>query len=65
MANLTHFGPRSDLLLLPSIVTRQADQCRQYDHLTIPAGMNVLANVWALHRNPAHWDTPETFNPDR
>ncbi|CAL1528688.1 unnamed protein product [Lymnaea stagnalis] len=47
------------------IVTRQAAEERQYGHVTIPAGMNILANVWALHRDERYWTDPETFNPDR
>ncbi|RUS73984.1 hypothetical protein EGW08_018252, partial [Elysia chlorotica] len=47
------------------ITTRKASEERQYGDVKIPAGMNVLANVWALHRDPEFWDDPETFNPDR
>ncbi|KAH9513039.1 hypothetical protein Btru_035682 [Bulinus truncatus] len=48
-----------------SIVSRQAAEERQYGEIKIPAGMNVLANVWALHRDNRYWTEPETFNPDR
>ncbi|KAH9513041.1 Cytochrome P450 3A4 [Bulinus truncatus] len=47
------------------IVSRQAAEERQYGEIKIPAGMNVLANVWALHRDNRYWTEPETFNPDR
>uniref|UniRef100_A0A2C9JFY0 Cytochrome P450 n=1 Tax=Biomphalaria glabrata TaxID=6526 RepID=A0A2C9JFY0_BIOGL len=47
------------------IVTRQAAADRQYGDLKIPSGMNILANVWALHRDPKYWTEPDTFNPDR
>ncbi|CAG5132500.1 unnamed protein product [Candidula unifasciata] len=47
------------------IVTRQAEEDRQYGNVRIPAGMNVLANVWALHRDEMYWFEPDIFNPDR
>ncbi|XP_059178255.1 cytochrome P450 3A6-like [Physella acuta] len=47
------------------IVSRQACETRRYGHVTIPAGMNVLANVWALHRDKSYWTDPDTFNPER
>ncbi|BFZ02722.1 hypothetical protein BsWGS_05762 [Bradybaena similaris] len=47
------------------IVTRQAEEDRQYGNVRIPAGMNVLANVWALHRDGEYWAEPDIFNPDR
>ncbi|GFO10394.1 cytochrome p450 3a9 [Plakobranchus ocellatus] len=47
------------------ITTRKASEERQYGDVKVTAGMNVLANVWALHRDPDFWDDPETFNPDR
>lgn len=32
---------------------------------TIPTGASVHISPWSLHRNPAIWDNPETFDPDR
>jgi cytochrome P450 len=31
----------------------------------IPAGTDVLVNVYGLHRHPRHWDRPDQFDPDR
>ncbi len=31
----------------------------------VPAGALVIASPYALHRNPAHWDRPDRFDPDR
>ncbi|KAI4790066.1 hypothetical protein KUCAC02_034853 [Chaenocephalus aceratus] len=28
-------------------------------------GTRVLVNMWAIHHDPEHWDTPDLFNPDR
>jgi cytochrome P450 len=32
---------------------------------TIPAGSIVSMSPYALHRDPAHWENPEGFDPDR
>lgn len=31
----------------------------------IPARTTVMINLWAIGRDPAHWDNPLEFNPDR
>ena len=31
----------------------------------IPKGTNIMLNFYANHRNPEHWDDPETFDPNR
>ncbi|KAK4545451.1 hypothetical protein LTR36_002801 [Oleoguttula mirabilis] len=36
-----------------------------YDGMFIPAGTNVHANQWAIHREEALYPDPETFKPDR
>lgn len=36
-----------------------------YNNLFIPAGTNIHANQWAIHRDPDLYPDPETFNPDR
>lgn len=36
-----------------------------YEGLFIPAGTNVHANQWAIHRDPALYPDPDTFNPRR
>lgn len=33
------------------------------DH-TIPAGTNVILDIFHTHRNPDHFPDPDTFNPD-
>ncbi|XP_035684759.1 cytochrome P450 2U1-like [Branchiostoma floridae] len=35
---------------------------RGYD---IPAGMQVLTNLWSAHMDPEYWPDPETFDPRR
>ncbi|KAK1696801.1 hypothetical protein QYE76_013498 [Lolium multiflorum] len=31
----------------------------------VPAGSMVLVNAWAIGRDPAHWEQPEEFLPER
>ena len=33
--------------------------------LELPAGTNVMLNMFAVHRRPALWDNPEGFDPSR
>jgi cytochrome P450 len=37
-------------------------ELRGYD---VPAGTTLVVPQWAVHRDPAWWDDPETFRPDR
>ncbi|CAN6314461.1 unnamed protein product [Urochloa humidicola] len=48
-------------LLLPRETLRHVTVCG-YD---VPAKTRVLVNAWAIGRDPATWDNPEEFNPDR
>jgi cytochrome P450 len=40
----------------------QEDTIRGY---TIPAHANLLMSPYVLHRDPAYWEKPEEFNPER
>ncbi|CAN6297043.1 unnamed protein product [Urochloa humidicola] len=48
-------------LLLPRETLRHVTVC-SYD---VPAKTRVLVNAWAIGRDPATWDNPEEFDPDR
>ncbi|KAL6846007.1 hypothetical protein ACP4OV_023455 [Aristida adscensionis] len=48
-------------LLLPHLSTAPAT-VRGYE---IPAGTTLFVNAWAIGRDPAAWDAPEEFRPER
>ena len=35
------------------------------DGSSIPAGADVAANAWFVHRDPSAWRSPDAFDPDR
>ncbi|TVU25322.1 hypothetical protein EJB05_27814, partial [Eragrostis curvula] len=48
--------------LLTPRLSREHTSVAGYD---IPAGTRVLVNVWAIGRDPAVWDAPGEFRPER
>ncbi|XP_076464210.1 cytochrome P450 3A2-like [Babylonia areolata] len=49
-----------------TVIARQCQETCQLEGLTIPGGMLVQANVWAVHRDPRHWGPqPQEFDPTR
>jgi cytochrome P450 len=46
-------------------IIRLATQDTVVDGYRIDKGTNLLVGIYALHRDPALWDDPETFDPDR
>ena len=46
-------------------IARLATRDTLVDGFRVERGTNVLVGVYALHRDPALWDAPETFDPDR
>ncbi|RRT52089.1 hypothetical protein B296_00029379 [Ensete ventricosum] len=49
----------------PLLVPRLSREHTTVDGYDIPVGTQVLVNVWAIGRDPAVWDTPEEFRPER
>lgn len=48
----------------PLIVRESTEDCR-IDGYDIPAQTRVFVNVWALGRDPSHWERPLRFEPER
>jgi cytochrome P450 len=46
-------------------IGRQPIEEDQIEGVTIPKGAAMLISVYALHRSPKYWDTPEQFRPER
>ncbi|CAO2044839.1 unnamed protein product [Urochloa humidicola] len=62
------FVVKETLRLHPPATMLAPRQCRSACKVLgfdVPAGMTVLVNAWAVGRDPAHWDDPETFLPER
>ncbi|KAM0885239.1 hypothetical protein ACQ4PT_030474 [Festuca glaucescens] len=53
-------------LPVPLLVPREcrSDGC-QILGFDVPKGTMVLVNAWAISRDPAYWDAPEEFVPER
>jgi len=45
--------------------SRQAMEADQIGPYSLPAGATVLVNISGIHRNPAYWERPDSFEPER
>lgn len=45
--------------------TREVSRDVEIGGYTVPKGSNVLVNYWAAEKDPAVWQKPEEFNPER
>lgn len=55
------------LRLYPSVplITRRLGAPIVVDGHEIPAGIEVMINIYLIHRDPRFWDDPEDFRPER
>lgn len=53
--------------LYPSVylTIREADREMTAGDVTIPKGARLVVNIRGLHLDPAAWEAPERFDPDR
>ncbi|TFY66046.1 hypothetical protein EVG20_g5047 [Dentipellis fragilis] len=51
--------------VLPLSVVRAAFEDDVYDGYFIPKGTSLVANVWAMTRDPDEYPDPESFKPER
>ncbi|RWW64835.1 hypothetical protein BHE74_00027906 [Ensete ventricosum] len=50
---------------LPLLLPRECQESREILGYQIPEKTRVLVNVWALGRDPRHWDDAAEFKPER
>ncbi|XP_038687741.1 flavonoid 3',5'-hydroxylase 1-like isoform X2 [Tripterygium wilfordii] len=50
---------------LPMLVPRCPTSSATIGGFTIPRGTQVFLNIWAIQRDPEHWDNPLEFRPER
>ncbi|EDW02205.1 GH21869 [Drosophila grimshawi] len=59
---------KETLRMFPSvpIISRKAvRETELANGLILPAGCNITVHIFALHRNPKYWTSPEEFQPER
>jgi cytochrome P450 len=50
---------------IPLLVPRESTQNIEIQGYDIATGTRVIINAWAIGRDPASWDEPEEFMPER
>lgn len=46
-------------------ISRKNTEATTINGYDIPAGTNVIASIYTIHRSPKHWENPLVFNPER
>ncbi|MED6193677.1 hypothetical protein PIB30_021818 [Stylosanthes scabra] len=50
---------------IPLLIPRESMQDMKLEGYNIACGTRVIVNAWAIARDPAYWDQPEEFIPER
>nr|XP_043617005.1 flavonoid 3',5'-hydroxylase 1-like [Erigeron canadensis] len=50
---------------IPFLLPRAPNKPCTVGGYTVPEGATIFVNVWAIQRDPRHWEDPSEFNPDR
>ncbi|KAG9454529.1 hypothetical protein H6P81_007433 [Aristolochia fimbriata] len=51
--------------VVPLMLPRTPSESTPLGGYTVPKGCRLLVNMWALQRDPAAWESPEEFRPER
>ncbi|XP_068649616.1 flavonoid 3'-monooxygenase CYP75B137-like [Aristolochia californica] len=51
--------------VVPLMLPRTPSQSTPVGGYMVPKGSRVLVNMWSIQRNPAAWESPEEFRPER
>nr|QLC36635.1 cytochrome P450 2U1 [Kryptolebias hermaphroditus] len=52
-------------VVVPLSVPHMASETTEFRGYTIPKGTVIFPNLYSVHRDPAVWDEPDSFNPTR
>ncbi len=68
-SNLTYTQKviKESLRFYPPIwnIVRLVKESDNIGGVNIPAGKQVMLNIYLMHHNPAYWPNPDTFDPER
>ncbi|KAL5554877.1 hypothetical protein UlMin_037113 [Ulmus minor] len=51
--------------VFPLLLPRRAEADVEIAGFTVPKGVQIFINVWAIGRDPNTWDDPNSFKPER
>ncbi|XP_005872504.1 PREDICTED: cytochrome P450 2U1 [Myotis brandtii] len=52
-------------MVVPLSIPHMTSEKTVLQGYTIPKGTVIVPNLWAVHRDPAIWEKPDDFNPNR